>query len=30
MPKEEQRLPELMDVTLATMAHNGFVLSGIE
>lgn len=30
MPKETQRLPELLDVTLATMAHNGFVLSGIE
>lgn len=30
MPKEGQRLPELLDVTLATMAHNGFVLSGIE
>ncbi|KTB94599.1 hypothetical protein AO073_21170 [Pseudomonas syringae ICMP 11293] len=30
MPKEEKRLPELLDVTLATMAHNGFVLSGIE
>lgn len=30
MPKEAQRLPELLDVTLATMAHNGFVLSGIE
>ncbi|OSR72660.1 hypothetical protein [Pseudomonas syringae] len=30
MPKEEQRLPQLLDVTLSTMAHNGFVLSGIE
>ncbi|RXT69808.1 hypothetical protein [Pseudomonas syringae] len=28
--KEERRLPELLDVTLATMAQNGFVLSGIE
>lgn len=30
MPKEKKLLPELLDVTLATMAHNGFVLSGIE
>ncbi|WP_116826406.1 hypothetical protein [Pseudomonas syringae] len=30
MPKEEQRLPQLLDVALTTMAHNGFVLSGIE
>ncbi|WP_449126120.1 hypothetical protein [Pseudomonas viridiflava] len=30
MPKEGKRLPDLLDVTLATMAHNGFVLSGIE
>ncbi|WP_122688180.1 hypothetical protein [Pseudomonas viridiflava] len=30
MPKEAKRLPDLLDVTLATMAHNGFVLSGIE
>lgn len=30
MPKEQQRLPELLDVTPSTMAHNGFVLSGIE
>ncbi|POR62187.1 hypothetical protein [Pseudomonas syringae] len=30
MPKKEQRLPQLLDVTLSTMAHNGFVLSGIE
>ncbi|WP_046266403.1 hypothetical protein [Pseudomonas syringae] len=28
--RDVQRLPELLDVTLATMAHNGFVLSGIE
>ncbi|WP_057414448.1 hypothetical protein [Pseudomonas cannabina] len=30
MPKEGKRLPDLLDVTLATMAPNGFVLSGIE
>ncbi|MDU8427635.1 hypothetical protein RYA99_03210 [Pseudomonas syringae pv. actinidifoliorum] len=30
MPKETKPLPELLDVPLATMAHNGFVLSGIE
>ncbi|RMU62856.1 hypothetical protein ALP25_101568 [Pseudomonas syringae pv. syringae] len=30
MPKEEKPLRELLDVTLSTMAHNGFVLSGIE
>ncbi|KIY16889.1 hypothetical protein [Pseudomonas amygdali] len=30
MPKDEKPLQQLMDVTLATMAHNGFVLSGIE
>ncbi|MEQ4340590.1 hypothetical protein ABNM62_19225 [Pseudomonas syringae] len=30
MPKEEKGLPELLDVTLATMAQNGFVLSGVE
>ncbi|MBA1229250.1 hypothetical protein G7013_06275 [Pseudomonas viridiflava] len=30
MPKKAHRLPELLDVTLTTMAHNGLVLSGIE
>ncbi|POD67198.1 MULTISPECIES: hypothetical protein [Pseudomonas syringae group] len=30
MPREPKPLPDLLDVTLATMAHNGFVLSGIE
>ncbi|WP_226488943.1 hypothetical protein [Pseudomonas sp. B20] len=30
MPKEQKLLPDLLDVTLAAMAHNGFVLSGIE
>lgn len=30
MPKEVKPLSDLLDVTLATMAHNGFVLSGIE
>ncbi|RMU98221.1 hypothetical protein ALP19_04620 [Pseudomonas syringae pv. tomato] len=29
-PKEEQRLPELVDVTLATNGPQRFVLSGIE
>lgn len=30
MPMEPDPLPPLLDATLAWMAHNGFVLSGIE
>lgn len=30
MPMESNPLPPLLDVTLAWMAHTGFVLSGIE
>lgn len=30
MPMDELRLPELMDCQLHSMAHNAFVLSGVE